>query len=96
VVLVNGGVLFAVAVEFLMGRERKKLLSCLFFDDVFCSFRKSEKSGIMNRCFKCPHYLRFLRFMEEEEEEFWDEVDRIREYGYPKGFRELKSGESGS
>ena len=60
----------------------KKLFSCFFFSDVLCSWRKSEKFGIMNRCLKCPFYFKFLREMEEEEEQFWDEVDRIRKYGY--------------
>lgn len=58
-----------------------KILSCMFLSDVLCSFRKSEEFGVMNRCLKCPHYQRFLREMEEEEEEFWEEVDRFRIYG---------------
>ena len=66
-----------------MSVEKKLLLSCVFLTDVLCSFRKSEKFGIMNRCLKCPFYFKFLKEMEEEEEEeFWDEVDRIRKYGY--------------
>ena len=60
----------------------KKLFTCFFLPDVLCSWVKSEKSGIMNRCFKCPFYFKFLREMEEEEEHFWDEVDKIRKYGY--------------
>ena len=62
----------------------KKLLSCMFLPDVLCFFRKSEKSGVMSRCFKCPYLLKFQREMEKEEEEFWDEVDRIRKYGYSR------------
>jgi hypothetical protein len=60
-------------------RKRKKLFSCVFFDDVLCSFRKSERSGIMNRCSKCPHYERFVEEMGREEEEFWREVDEVRD-----------------
>ena len=53
-------------------RKRGKLLSCFFDDDVLCSFRKSEKSGIMNRCFKCPFYKKFVEEMEKEEEDARD------------------------
>ena len=60
----------------------KKLLSCFFLPDVLCSWRKSEKLGLMDRCLKCPFYFKFMREMEEQEEEFWDEVDSIRKYGY--------------
>ena len=71
---------------------KKKLLSCLFLLDVLCSFRKSEKSYIMNRCSECVHYKRFLKEMQEEEEEFFEEADRIRKYGYPKRFDVPKGG----
>jgi len=56
-----------------------KALHCLFLLDVLCSFRKSEKVfGIMNRCLKCKHYFRFLKEMEEEEDEFFERVEAIR------------------
>jgi hypothetical protein len=48
-----------------------KLLPCVLFDDVLCSFRKSEKVKVMDRCSKCPHYARLMREMEREEDEFW-------------------------
>jgi len=54
------------------------VLSCVFFDDVLCSFRKSKKFVVMGRCFKCSHYLRFLRVMADEDEKVMDEIDRIR------------------
>jgi len=54
---------------------REKFLSCLFSSHVPCSFRKSEKSGIMPRCSGCGHYKRFVNEVEREEEEFWKEVD---------------------
>ncbi len=69
-----------------MEAVKKKLLSCFFLDDVLCSFRKNEGFGIMNRCFNCSHYKRFEREMNQEEEEFWHEVDKIRKYGYPRRF----------
>ena len=65
---------------------RKKVLSCFFLTDVLCSYRKYEKIGVMSRCLKCQYYERFKREMDEEEEEFWDEVNMIRKYGYPKRF----------
>jgi len=55
-----------------------KVLSCVFFDDVLCSYRKNERFGVMSRCFKCRHYRKFKREMDEEEEEFFEEVERIR------------------
>ena len=57
---------------------KRKILSCLFLLDVLCSYRKTEGFGVMDRCLKCPHYFRFVREMEEEEEAFFEEVDRIR------------------
>jgi len=65
---------------------KKKLLSCLFLLDVLCSFRKSEQFAIMDRCFSCKHYFRFVEEMEQEEEEFFEEAERIWKYGYPKRF----------
>lgn len=58
-----------------------KTLSCLFLLDVLCSYVKSEKStGVMDRCFSCKHYLRFLRIMHAEDMKVMDEIDRMREY----------------
>lgn len=53
----------------------EKLLSCAFLPDVLCSYRKSEKSGVMGRCLKCEHYARFIREMDREEEEIDREVE---------------------
>ena len=58
--------------------KRRKYFPCVFFDDVLCSFRKSEKSGIMNRCFKCREYKRFMEEMEEDVR-IMEEIDRERE-----------------
>lgn len=54
-----------------------KRITCVFFDDVICSFRE-EGFGIMDRCFRCDHFFRFLSEMEKEEDEFWEEVDKLR------------------
>jgi hypothetical protein len=68
-----------------------KLLTCIFLLDVLCSHRKSDDFRPMERCFTCKHYLRFLRLMEEEEEKFFVECDKIRKFGYPKSFGESES-----
>ena len=57
----------------------EKIFPCLFLLDVkVCSFRKSETFDVMDECFKCSHYKRFVEEMEREEEEFFEEVDRLR------------------
>jgi hypothetical protein len=87
--------LYGVLVE-MVGSSKvnvsKALLSCMFLDDVFCSYRKDgDDFRPMERCFKCKHYLRFLREMQEEEEKFFAECDKIRKFGYPKSLGELES-----
>ena len=68
---------------------RRKFLSCLFSSHVSCSFRKSEKFGIMSRCLRCRHYKNFLREMDEEDERETAEIEDIwrnpEKYGYSKG-----------
>jgi len=53
----------------------KKLFFCTFLLDVVCSYRNSDKSGIMDRCLKCQHYARFIREMEKEDEEMDKEAE---------------------
>jgi len=57
--------------------QEGKVLSCMFYDDILCSYRKSEKFGVMDRCLKCRHYEEFLREMEEFEDEAFEELDRL-------------------
>lgn len=57
-----------------------KVLSCLFLPDILCSYVKSEKVGLMDRCLKCRHYEWFLREMAEEDDKVMDEIDRMRGY----------------
>jgi hypothetical protein len=80
---------------FLMERERAKqvkFLPCIFLLGVSCQLRKkADDFRPMEQCFKCKHYLRFLREMEEEEEKVHAEFNRIRKFGYPKGIGELGS-----
>jgi len=55
-------------------------LPCVFWgDDVLCSHRKSMKVMFLNRCPQCPYYLEFEREMDEEEDEFFAEVDEFNE-----------------
>jgi hypothetical protein len=58
---------------------KSKVLPCAFLTDVLCSFRKSEEFGIMDRCLKCKHYLRFMAEMqaaeEKEDAEFFEESE---------------------
>jgi hypothetical protein len=56
-------------------KDALKPLSCLFLLDVLCSHRKTEQFGIMARCFKCPHYVRFTREMDKEDEKMDKEVE---------------------
>ena len=53
----------------------EKLLTCAFLTDVLCQFRKTEKFAIMDRCLKCPHYLRFMEEMDEEDEKDNREIE---------------------
>ena len=68
-----------------MDIERETPLSCFFLVDVLCLYRKSDTSRPIERCFRCPHHLRFMREVEEEEDKFFDECDKIRKYGCPNG-----------
>jgi hypothetical protein len=61
-----------------------KCLKCVFFDDVLCSFRKSGKFAIFDQCFKCSHYSRFIREMDEEDQRVMDEIDEERRRGVQK------------
>ena len=75
-----------------MRNRNRKVLSCVFFDDVLCSFRKTEHFAIMERCLRCPHLARFEREMDEEDEQEMAEIDKIRKYGYPRRFDVPKGG----
>jgi len=49
---------------------------CVFFPDVQCSYRETDvEFYIMHRCLECSHYARFMREMEEEDEELFREVE---------------------
>ena len=57
-----------------------KIFSCLFLLDVLCSFRESERYGVMDRCIGCCHYKEFLRIMAVEDEKVMDEIDAMRRF----------------
>jgi hypothetical protein len=60
------------------GLEVSKAGFCVLTNDVVCSYRKSAKVHMMDRCFQCSELARFEREMDEEEEKFFDEVDEVR------------------
>jgi len=78
----RSGLLNLLERGFLMVDDKPKILSCVFNDKVLCSYRKSEDFGIMDRCFSCRHHADFVRFMDEQDAEVMDEIDRIRREGY--------------
>lgn len=55
-----------------------KHLACLFLLKVLCSFRKYGQSSVLEECFKCKFYEKFLRISEKEEEDFWKYCDKVR------------------
>jgi len=60
---------------------KSESLSCVFLNDVLCSYRKDEKFSVMVRCMKCSHYAKFTRDMDEEDERVMNEIDEIRRTG---------------
>ena len=61
--------------------KASKLLSCLLLEDVFCSFVKYGKVGLMDRCMTCVYYKRFLDRMDSEDQRVMDDIDEIRRTG---------------
>ncbi len=55
----------------------------MFFNDVLCPFRRTEKLTIIGRCLKCPRFKRYASDMEKDEDEFFDYCDRVR--AHPQG-----------
>lgn len=59
---------------------------CDFWDGLVCPHKKCACVGrMMHECFNCPHYKRFVRYMEEQEEEFFEEVERMEAERMRKG-----------
>ncbi len=62
----------------------RKLLTCVLFTDVLCSFLKDARSGFMPRCFDCLHYARFMAEMDkadmEEDAAFLEESERANRF----------------
>lgn len=56
---------------------QSKVLLCIFYDDIRCFHRKTEKFGLMDRCLECPHYERFLVEMHEEDMKEMEDIDRM-------------------
>lgn len=58
-----------------------KGFSCSFRDTKLCEHKKSAKRVVLNRCFRCPIFRKFLREMDLEEDEFFAKADRARGTG---------------
>lgn len=58
-----------------------KGLTCIFWDDVLCSYRKDSRSRILGRCLTCVHYRKFEAEMDEEDKKMMYEIDEIRRTG---------------
>jgi len=71
---------------FVLPLESSRPFHCVFLPDVLCSFRKSQKVAILDRCWECSQYQRFMKEMIEEDMAEAEEVLRIQKYGYPKRF----------
>ena len=59
--------------------NKSKVLSCVFWVDVLCSYRKFEGFGIMERCFTCCHHDRFMAAMALKDEKEAYEIDELHE-----------------
>lgn len=55
---------------------------CVFLSNVVCSYQKYDKPVVLDRCFSCSHYKRFMVEMDEEDEKVMAEIDMIHKYGY--------------
>lgn len=64
-----------------MVKKDLKVLPCVFYDDVLCSYRKTMRSCLMARCWKCRRYKRFNREVFEADEKVMDEIDEERRVG---------------
>jgi hypothetical protein len=59
----------------------KKHRSCVFLEGLMCSHRRSKRFSIAKYCFSCPHYLKFMREMDAEDEREMAEIDEIMKTG---------------
>jgi len=74
-ILSSGGVLPLPSGQ-VRGHE-PSVLPCLFLKDTLCSYRKSMKVYIMERCWKCSEFLRFEHEMDEEDKAADREVEDV-------------------
>jgi hypothetical protein len=58
-----------------------RILPCMFFDGVLCSYRRDAKFGMLARCFNCSHYSRFMQEMEDEDKKIDAEIEKIHRTG---------------
>jgi hypothetical protein len=64
--------------------DKSKVLPCLFYVDVLCSYVRNPKLGMLDRCFACRYYLKFMSDMDKSEEEedtaFLAESERMHRF----------------
>lgn len=58
-------------------KNRSIRLPCILFDGVKCSHRKSMGQQILRECMDCPHWERFEREMDEEDQRMDAKVEEI-------------------
>lgn len=57
----------------------KKSFPCNFELGVVCPHKKTARFALFGRCFKCSHYQKFMRDMDEEDQRVMDEIERERD-----------------
>lgn len=64
--------------EALRVAERRDFPCSLYADEVCPNGKRSAEFVVFGACYTCPLYREFMREMDEEEEQFFDEVDKAR------------------
>lgn len=60
---------------------KPKSLLCLYRSKVLCQHVRDTNFDVVYRCLECKFYAEFVREIEAEEDEFFEELDRIVESG---------------
>jgi hypothetical protein len=65
-------------------KSRASEMPCVFWENVVCTFKRYRPNECMNE--RCPHYQRWERMMDEEDEREDAEVEEILRSGYSDDF----------
>lgn len=68
----------------MVNKDSKLVLPCVFVDDVLCSYRKTMRPCLMERCWKCRYFKRFNREMLGADEKVMDEIEEEHRTGVLK------------